>query len=234
MEGEAFEAMCAEKENINSVSREMEKPRALFNEPELMGGDSKGASVMIGKEATFMDGKEERQPKKQSEVGLVEKMDLKYIRADERVDGLDKELGSQIDPALEGGAESNSISSDSKAELKIENLEGIKDKKVEPKRSWANVVDDNVNSGQNKNLTESERRKRDRALKRRNWSKQLLEESELSGKSLSYLDISNRVSNLVKDAKRVLNLGKKIGCHFVGDENEIINDLVELELKEEK
>ncbi|KAK8597016.1 hypothetical protein V6N12_065493 [Hibiscus sabdariffa] len=75
-------------------------------------------------------------------------MGLKYIRADERVDGLDKELGSQIDPALEGGAESNSISSHSKAELKTENLEGIKDKKVEPKRSWANVVDDNVNSGQ--------------------------------------------------------------------------------------
>ncbi|KAK8696499.1 hypothetical protein V6N13_001633 [Hibiscus sabdariffa] len=231
MEGEAFEAMCAEKENINSVSREMEKPRALFNEPELMGGDSKGASVMIGKEATFMDGKEERQPKKQSEGGGRVEYET---GADERVDGLDKELGSQIDPALEGGAESNSISSHSKAELKTENLEGIKDKKVEPKRSWANVVDDNVNSGQNKNLTESERRKRDRALKRRNWSKQLLEESELSGKSLSYLDISNRVSNLVKDAKRVLNLGKKIGCHFVGDENEIINDLVELELKEGK
>ncbi|KAL4290530.1 hypothetical protein GQ457_14G023320 [Hibiscus cannabinus] len=269
-EGEALEAMCAEKENINSFSREMEISRALFNESELMGGDSKGASVMFGKEATVMDGKEERQPKKQLEggsrveketgdnqldlhrVGVVEKMGLEDIRTDEWVDGLDEELGSQLDPVFEGGEKSNSISSDSKAGLKIESLEGFKDKKVEPKHSWANVVDDIVNSGQfqcwndkgnsfseveieiepfndvlerkgkmnkkkakkfgslleiqNKILTESERRKRDRDLKRRNWSKHLLEKSELSGKSLSDIDISNRVSNLVKEAKQTMKI----------------------------
>ncbi|KAL4342458.1 hypothetical protein GQ457_08G019930 [Hibiscus cannabinus] len=260
-EGEALEAMCAEKENIISFSREMEISRALFIESELMGGVSKGASVMFGKEETVMDGKEERQPKKQLEdesrveketgdiqldrhkVGVVEKMGLEDIRADEWVDGLDEELGNQLDPIFEEGEKSNS-----KVELKTKFLEGFKDKKVEPKRSWANVVDDIVNSGQfqcwndkensfleaeieiepfndflerkgkrnkkkakkfgslleiqNKILTESERRKRDRALKRRNWSKHLLEESELSGKSLLDIDISNRVSNLVKEAKQ--------------------------------
>ncbi|KAK9003659.1 hypothetical protein V6N11_084294 [Hibiscus sabdariffa] len=82
-----------------------------------------------------------RQPKKQSEggshvevevvgnqldmhrVGLVEKMGLEDITADEWVDGLDEEFGSQMDPTFEGGAESNLISSDSKAELKTDNLE---------------------------------------------------------------------------------------------------------------
>ncbi|KAK8675035.1 hypothetical protein V6N13_033108 [Hibiscus sabdariffa] len=156
------------------------------------------------------------------------------------------------------------IVSRGKAKLKTEFLEGFKDKKVEPKRSWANVVDDIVNSGQfqcwndkensfseaeieiepfddflerkwkrnkkkakkfgslleiqNKILTESERRKRDRALKRRNWSKHLLEESELSGKSLSDIDISNRVSNLVKEAKQCpwgfSRFGSKLGSIF--------------------
>ncbi|KAK8597018.1 hypothetical protein V6N12_065495 [Hibiscus sabdariffa] len=133
-------------------------------------------------------------------------MDLKYIRADERVDGLDKELGSQIDPALEGGAESNSISSDSKAELKIENLEGIKDKKVEPKRSWANVVDDNVNSGQVQFWNDKE-------------------------SSFSEAEIEIEPFDALLDRKGEKNKKK---LRNSGDENEIINDLVELELKEEK
>ncbi|KAK8691511.1 hypothetical protein V6N13_075021 [Hibiscus sabdariffa] len=54
---------------------------------------------------------------------------------------------------------------------------------------------------QNKSLTESERMKRDRDLKKRIWSKHYLEESELSGKSLSDSDINNRVSKLVNEAK---------------------------------
>ncbi|KAL4360492.1 hypothetical protein GQ457_04G009240 [Hibiscus cannabinus] len=87
---------------------------------------------------------------------------------------------------------------------------------------------------QNKSLTDSERRKRDRALKRRKWSKHLLEESELSGKSLSDSDINNRISKMVSEAKQVLKLGKKIGCNIVGDEDEFINDLVDLELNVRK
>ncbi|KAL4387841.1 hypothetical protein GQ457_09G016630 [Hibiscus cannabinus] len=53
---------------------------------------------------------------------------------------------------------------------------------------------------------------------------------ELSGKSLSDSDIKSRVSILVKEAKQVLNLGKKIGITIVGDENEAIKELVSLEL----
>ncbi|KAK8643808.1 hypothetical protein V6N13_013085 [Hibiscus sabdariffa] len=105
-------------------------------------------------------------------------------------------------------------------------VDGSIEKPVEPKRSWAKVVEDNVNSGQIESLKDQEinssntdietdpfdvpedgkgkmikrktkkvwlfignpelkifrkrRRKRDCALKRRNWSKQQLEESKLS------------------------------------------------------
>ncbi|KAL4377289.1 hypothetical protein GQ457_02G032610 [Hibiscus cannabinus] len=85
---------------------------------------------------------------------------------------------------------------------------------------------------QNKSITVSERRKRDKALKRKKWSKHCMEESELSGKSLSNSDINSRVSILVKEAKQVLKLGKKIGVNFAGDENEVVKDLVELEMNE--
>ncbi|KAK8607831.1 hypothetical protein V6N13_023281 [Hibiscus sabdariffa] len=60
---------------------------------------------------------------------------------------------------------------------------------------------------QNKSITASDRMKRDKALNSRKWSKLSLEETELSGKSLSDSDIKSRVSMLVKEAKQVLNLG---------------------------
>ncbi|KAL4340832.1 hypothetical protein GQ457_08G017310 [Hibiscus cannabinus] len=59
---------------------------------------------------------------------------------------------------------------------------------------------------QNNSITACERRKRDKALRSRKWSKQFLEETELSGKSLSDSDIKSRVSILVKEAKQLLNL----------------------------
>ncbi|KAL4304280.1 hypothetical protein GQ457_10G018570 [Hibiscus cannabinus] len=79
---------------------------------------------------------------------------------------------------------------------------------------------------QNNSISESQRRKRDKELKKRNWSKFHMEESELSGKSLSDSDINNRVSKLVNEAKQVLELGKKIGVNIIGDEADFINELI--------
>ncbi|KAK8681413.1 hypothetical protein V6N13_053817 [Hibiscus sabdariffa] len=84
----------------------------------------------------------------------------------------------------------------------------------------------------NKSISDNERRRRDKALKKKNWSKDYLEDTELSGKSLSDTDISKRVSMILKEAKKVLNLGKKIGVNFVGNEEDVINDLVHIELKD--
>ncbi|KAK8672214.1 hypothetical protein V6N13_110587 [Hibiscus sabdariffa] len=84
---------------------------------------------------------------------------------------------------------------------------------------------------QNKSITASDGMKRDKALRSRKWNKQLLEEIELSGKSLLDSDIKSRVSVIVKEAKHVLNLGKKIEVTIVGDENEVFKDLVSLELE---
>ncbi|KAK8656000.1 hypothetical protein V6N13_108562 [Hibiscus sabdariffa] len=62
---------------------------------------------------------------------------------------------------------------------------------------------------QNRNITVSEKRKRDKTLRSRNLSKQLLEEKELSGKPLSDSDIKSKCSILVKEAREVLKLGNE-------------------------
>ncbi|KAL4309665.1 hypothetical protein GQ457_01G010940 [Hibiscus cannabinus] len=85
---------------------------------------------------------------------------------------------------------------------------------------------------QNKGISEKERIRRDKALKKKIWSMEILEQTELSGKSLSDSDINNRVSKIISEAKEVLKLGKKIGVNFLGEENDIINDLVDIELKD--
>ncbi|KAK8594184.1 hypothetical protein V6N13_125993 [Hibiscus sabdariffa] len=54
---------------------------------------------------------------------------------------------------------------------------------------------------QNKSISEKERRRRDKALKKRIWSKEILEQTELLGKSLSDSDINNRVSKIISEAK---------------------------------
>ncbi|KAK8714198.1 hypothetical protein V6N13_149392 [Hibiscus sabdariffa] len=54
---------------------------------------------------------------------------------------------------------------------------------------------------QNQSISDTERKRRDIALKKKNWSKESLEETELSGKSLSDSDINNRVSRIIKEAK---------------------------------
>ncbi|KAK8620700.1 hypothetical protein V6N13_067166 [Hibiscus sabdariffa] len=84
----------------------------------------------------------------------------------------------------------------------------------------------------NKIISEVDRRRRDKALKRRNWNKQYLEETELSGKSLSDSDINNRVSKILFEVKHVLNMSKKIGVNFLGDENDVLKDLVDIEINE--
>ncbi|KAL4376870.1 hypothetical protein GQ457_02G039660 [Hibiscus cannabinus] len=83
----------------------------------------------------------------------------------------------------------------------------------------------------NQSISEFERRRRDKALKKMSWSKEQMEDTELSGKSLSDSDINYRVSMIVKEARQIVGLGKRIGVNFVGDENEVINDLVDIELK---
>ncbi|KAL4386761.1 hypothetical protein GQ457_09G031240 [Hibiscus cannabinus] len=68
---------------------------------------------------------------------------------------------------------------------------------------------------QNQSISNTERRRRDKALKKKNWGKDFLEETEISGKSLSDSDINNRVSTIIKEAKQVLKLGEKIGVKFI-------------------
>ncbi|KAK8686507.1 hypothetical protein V6N13_125531 [Hibiscus sabdariffa] len=231
-----------------------------------MGGVFKDDLIINEEVAADVEEKETRQTKK-----LIDNTSERNVLVGQVV-GLVENSGSVVN-VLEDPT-------NGRATYIKELVHGSKEKCVEPKRSWAKVVEDLVNSGQaqskndqevnssatepeiehfkfpeekkgkrvkknskkfrslpeiqNSNISESEKRKRDRALKRRKWNKLHLEESELSGKSLSDSDISNRVSKLVKEAMHVLKVGKKIGFNIVGEENDIINDIVELELKETK
>ncbi|KAL4271766.1 hypothetical protein GQ457_13G029460 [Hibiscus cannabinus] len=82
---------------------------------------------------------------------------------------------------------------------------------------------------QDKAISGTERKKRDRAWRRLRLNKKDLEVSELSGRSLSESDLEVRWALATKEARKVLALGKNIGMQIVGDEQEVINELANLE-----
>ncbi|KAL4383448.1 hypothetical protein GQ457_15G029340 [Hibiscus cannabinus] len=67
---------------------------------------------------------------------------------------------------------------------------------------------------QDKVLTELERKKRDRAIKRNKAKKKELECSELFGRSLSDSDLAAKWILATREARKALKLGKKIGFHI--------------------
>ncbi|KAL4355372.1 hypothetical protein GQ457_06G022320 [Hibiscus cannabinus] len=99
-------------------------------------------------------------------------------------------------------------------------------------KPWAEVLEDNVNQGKSfreikrekkqeiwlsSRLTkqktfDSDRKKRDRALRRRKLDKHVLEESELSGRSVSDSDIKCRWEHQTKEAREALKLEVELKC----------------------
>ncbi|KAL4310802.1 hypothetical protein GQ457_01G033160 [Hibiscus cannabinus] len=65
--------------------------------------------------------------------------------------------------------------------------------------------------------------------RRKRINKQELENSELSGRSLSDSDLATRREILTKEAKKTLKLGKKLGMQIVGCEQEVVRELMLLE-----
>ncbi|KAK8558181.1 hypothetical protein V6N13_073854 [Hibiscus sabdariffa] len=253
-EGEVLESMYVEKDDY---FLEIELPRTLYNEKELTGGVPNGDLVIKVKEATALKEKEICQTENVEGVGridnksggnfgmglgegLLEKAGSEVNKMEVRFVGQAQENGSQTDLIIKEGMKPNNMQTiDRMVTCFTELVDGSIEKLVEPKRSWAKVVEDNVNSSrieslkheeinssdtyigtepfdvpevrkgkrikrkskkfgslleiQNSKILESERRKKDHALKRMNWSKLHLEESELSGKTLSDSDISNKV-----------------------------------------
>ncbi|KAL4295863.1 hypothetical protein GQ457_12G032780 [Hibiscus cannabinus] len=82
---------------------------------------------------------------------------------------------------------------------------------------------------QDKAISERDRKKRNRAIKKDKKLKKVIEFSELSGRSLSDSDLTIRWNNSLKEARKTLDLGKSIGFHIVGDESEAVRDLALLE-----
>ncbi|KAK8585592.1 hypothetical protein V6N13_050569 [Hibiscus sabdariffa] len=204
MEEEAFQSRCKERDSINKVYRDEEALRGQINVSELMGGEPNMLSVMN------VEGLEK--------VGGKGSVDLKEINDDSgntEQDGLkDNPVVGASDIVLEGGF--------------VAKCEEFKGRRWKGKgRKFGSLLD-----LQNQSISDIERKRRDIALKKKNWGKDSFEETELSGKSLSDSDINNRVSTIIKEAKQVLRMGEKIGVKFVGNEDDVINDLVEIELKD--
>ncbi|KAK9007435.1 hypothetical protein V6N11_074359 [Hibiscus sabdariffa] len=82
---------------------------------------------------------------------------------------------------------------------------------------------------QDKVLSEQERKKRDRALRRVKKSKNDIELSEISGRSLSDSDLTAKWNAAVKEARKTLEFGKRVGFQIVGDESEAVRELVLLD-----
>ncbi|KAL4364149.1 hypothetical protein GQ457_04G012440 [Hibiscus cannabinus] len=138
---------------------------------------------------------------------------------------------------VSGKGNSGLLVSKGPGEGKVAERGSDKDFVVDSDKDWVNRRKRNakkygsIRDIQNQSISEFEKRRRDRVFKKSSWSKEQLEDTELSGKSLSDSDINYRVSMIVKEVKQILDVGKRIGVNFVGNENEVINDLVDIELK---
>ncbi|KAL4335968.1 hypothetical protein GQ457_07G015910 [Hibiscus cannabinus] len=82
---------------------------------------------------------------------------------------------------------------------------------------------------QDKALTSQEKKKRDRAQRRCKKKRNVLEDSEIDGRSLSDSDMHARREMLTKEARKTLAFGKKLGMQIIGSEEEAIQELVALE-----
>ncbi|KAK8508031.1 hypothetical protein V6N11_073539 [Hibiscus sabdariffa] len=84
---------------------------------------------------------------------------------------------------------------------------------------------------QDRALSSVERRKRDRSLRREKKNKKSnWDHLELSGRSLSDSDLQTRWKCAKSEAKKSLELGKKLGMKIQGSEEEVVRELTMLEL----
>ncbi|KAL4324137.1 hypothetical protein GQ457_11G030450 [Hibiscus cannabinus] len=279
-EEEVFQAMWIERNCINRKSS-----REQIKLSELVGGELKDTLALDGVESREGESRGVGEPTESKEGNVVAHAVSVQGKLGEDSDiGSDKGCGLEARPLrnftplngpvskrVEGVAETNSV-----VKLCSKELEGggVYGQVYEQKKSWADRINEKVNSRhfdskdsieedesgrgflteledikgerrkmrakkygslldiQNKSISDKERRRRDKALKKRSWCKENLDRTELSGKSLSDTDINNRVSKIINEAKQVLKLGKKIGVNFLGEEKDVINDIVDIELNE--
>ncbi|KAK8597818.1 hypothetical protein V6N13_095215 [Hibiscus sabdariffa] len=79
-------------------------------------------------------------------------------------------------------------------------------------------------------LSAAEKKKVDQIRKRNKKSLKSPVHSELEDRSLSDSDLKIRWENGIREAKETIAVGRKVGMEFIGDEREIIHELVNLEL----
>ncbi|KAK8522060.1 hypothetical protein V6N12_066630 [Hibiscus sabdariffa] len=139
-----------------------------------MGGVPNVDLVVEVKEATALKEKEIRQTENVEGVGhidnkfggnfgmglgegLLEKTGSEVNKMEVRFVGQAQENGSQTDLIIkEGMGPNNMQTTDRMVTCFTESVDGSIEKPVEPKRSWAKVVEDNVNSSQIKSLKDGE------------------------------------------------------------------------------
>ncbi|KAK8600084.1 hypothetical protein V6N13_060094 [Hibiscus sabdariffa] len=82
---------------------------------------------------------------------------------------------------------------------------------------------------QGKSLSTVEKRKRDKPLKKLKKQGFLFEASELEDRSLTDSDLFAQQSFWIREARKTLELGKRVGIQFHGPEDEIVRDIAQLE-----
>ncbi|KAL4387533.1 hypothetical protein GQ457_09G008630 [Hibiscus cannabinus] len=119
--------------------------------------------------------------------------------------------------------------------LQFDNI--ISEENLKRKSSWEAAVDEQNKGGtrinflgktefsENKALTEVEKRKRDRGTRKEKKEDKCQVESELSSRSLSDSDIATRRDIQTREARKALQIGKRIGIQIVGDESAAISDI---------
>ncbi|KAK8510414.1 hypothetical protein V6N11_082456 [Hibiscus sabdariffa] len=86
---------------------------------------------------------------------------------------------------------------------------------------------------QNQVLSATEKRKRDVAQRKLKNKANLEASTDIEGRSLSDSDFKASWSRHTKVARKALKLGKKLGIHFIGDGEEILQEIATLERSDE-
>ncbi|KAK8552984.1 hypothetical protein V6N13_055761 [Hibiscus sabdariffa] len=77
-----------------------------------------------------------------------------------------------------------------------------------------------------KGLSDADRRKRDRVRKRLKKKGKLEETTELEGYFVTDFDTHARINLLFAEETKTLEVRISVGIEFIGDENEVVQDLI--------
>ncbi|KAK8655844.1 hypothetical protein V6N13_108410 [Hibiscus sabdariffa] len=220
IEKETFNELCPEEAFNNYPARDSEIQGCKIGESELMGGGLKEIPQLVpknqGKSSRLLEQThEQKKDISQLEIDIIEKVNNggpiwvdQISKKSLNVDGQNVE---SREDAIGAPPVINSI--------RNFGVENERNKRYGSLRCF-----------QEKAISEIEKKKRDRAIRREKKKAKGWDSSQLSGRSISDSDLVHRWELSTMEARKALTLGKSLGIQIEGNEDEAVREIARLEL----